>query len=192
MTDVALDPRVERTRAGALDAAMAVAIAEGWDAVNQHRVAEAANLGRATVYRHWPDRMELLRDAIRHASSRITTALETTGDVRRDLETALTLLAIGLDQFHLGTVLSGLMDRAERDPAINAIKLDVLHESLVPFRRVFEVAVDAGELRADVDVDRECATLIGPVLYRRLLTGEPLTPAFLSAVVDDFLAVNAP
>lgn len=175
-----------------MDAAMIVAITEGWDAVNQHRVAEAAGLGRATVYRHWPDRMDLLRDAVRHASSRLMVEIKVTGDVRRDLEATLGLLARGLDQQHLGVVLSGLMERAARDPDLAAIKVGILQESLVPMREVLAAAIEAGQLRPELDVDRSYAELIGPVLYRGLLSGEPLSRAFIAGVVDDFVVVNRP
>jgi len=53
----------DSTRAAILDAARQVLFDEGWEALSHQRVAEVAGVGRATVYRHWPQRLQLLQDA---------------------------------------------------------------------------------------------------------------------------------
>jgi AcrR family transcriptional regulator len=50
-----VDPRVVRTRLAVLEAATMLLRTEGPGAVTHARVAEAAGVGRATIYRHWPD-----------------------------------------------------------------------------------------------------------------------------------------
>src|ERR1700751_3109077 len=53
-------PRTDLLRPRALTAAVQLLTAEGWDAVTQPRVATQSGLGRATVYRYWPDRRQLV------------------------------------------------------------------------------------------------------------------------------------
>ena len=80
---VPVDPRVVRTRRDVLRAAIEVLIEDGWDAVTQPNVARAAGYSKATVYAHWPDRMNLLRDAFAGFGSMPHHA--PTGDLRTDL-----------------------------------------------------------------------------------------------------------
>lgn len=64
------DPRVRRTRERALRAARELLIAAGVEAVTHLSVAERSGVGRATLYRHWPDRTELLVDTMSYLVTR--------------------------------------------------------------------------------------------------------------------------
>lgn len=184
------DPRVERTRASALEAARAILIEEGWDALTQNRVAERSGLGRATVYRHWPDRLLLLNDALAAEASATTLRIPRTGNLRQDLVNTLEGFCRDLVDRNLGQVLSALVERADRDPNVRNILETLVSESLAFVREILRRAVLAGELRRDLDIDIALSELLGPIAYRRLLTREPLTWEFVRAVVDGFLAAN--
>ena len=62
--DVDVDPRVVRTRRDVLAAAREVLLEEGWEGVTVSRVADRSGYARTTLYRHWPQRLDLLRDLI--------------------------------------------------------------------------------------------------------------------------------
>ncbi|HYN56665.1 MAG TPA: helix-turn-helix domain-containing protein [Motilibacterales bacterium] len=79
-----VDPRVVRTRNDVLPVAVRVLVDEGWEAVTPSRVAKEAGYSRATVYAHWPERMDLLRDAFAHYGE-MPHYEPTTGDPRADL-----------------------------------------------------------------------------------------------------------
>jgi hypothetical protein len=57
-------PRTDLVRSHALTSAVLLLTEEGWDSVTQARVATKSGLGRATVYRYWPDRRQMVRDAV--------------------------------------------------------------------------------------------------------------------------------
>ena len=59
-----IDPRVARTRRDVLAAAREVLLEDGWERVTLARVAERSGYARTTLYRHWPQRLDLLRDLI--------------------------------------------------------------------------------------------------------------------------------
>ena len=81
--DPTVDPRVTRTRHAVLAAAREVLLDEGWEGVTLGRVAERSGYARTTLYRHWPQRLDLLRDLIREeARLAHTTPM---GDLRDDL-----------------------------------------------------------------------------------------------------------
>ena len=56
--------RTAQSREAILDAVAALIHEEGAASVTHQRVAERAGVGRATVYRHWPNPADLLADAL--------------------------------------------------------------------------------------------------------------------------------
>jgi hypothetical protein len=43
--------------------------------------------------------------------------------------------------------------------------------------------IERGELRADLDLELAVDLLLGPIYYRLLMSGEPLTTAFIDRLV---------
>jgi AcrR family transcriptional regulator len=80
----ATDPRVARTRDAVVAAVRDLVQAAGIEAVTHQRVAEVAGVGRASVYRHWPDRTHLLLDALADLPAE-TGDWSSSGDLAADL-----------------------------------------------------------------------------------------------------------
>ena len=51
----------------------------------------------------------------------------------------------------------------------------------------FRRAIDDGELPADLDLDALISQLVGPLFYRRFISRQPLTPAFVRQLVRSAL-----
>lgn len=182
---ISTDPRVERSRAAALDAARDLLKEEGWDAITQMRVADRAGIGRATVYRHWPQTAALLRDALVGLLPQFE--VQSTRDLHADLVDLLRRVGSELTG-GFGRVVVALIDRAESDPQVDAIKAEVerITASLIARRlRAAGLITSASDSGAAVD------QLLGPVLYRTLMTNRRVTTAFLDQVVAEFLSARA-
>src|SRR3546814_12955780 len=95
-----LDPRVVRTRRHVLAAARTVLVEEGWQRVTVTRVADRSGYARTTLYRHWPQRLDLLRDLITEAVHLLHTV--PTGDVRADLVAELDAFRMAITKTALG------------------------------------------------------------------------------------------
>lgn len=180
----ARDPRIARTTARVLDAVRDLLLAEGPDAITHARVADAAGVGRATLYRHWPEPMTLLREALGHARF---PAAPRTGDVHTDLVALLESLRGALVEGPLAPILASLMARAERDPRFAALCHALTSEGHAATAAVLRDGIAAGVLRADLDVERAVAALGGPVFYRAFIRRESLAHDDLLAIVDDAL-----
>lgn len=179
------DPRVRRTRRAVLDAVRAILLEEGQDAVTHLRVAERSGVGRATLYRHWPDRTRLLIEAL------VTTPRSPEpihDDLRLDLIEDLRAIRHNLVATPLAPILATLIERAEWDAELRAMKIDLVHRSGERLRRALGAAVCRGELPPDLEIDRAIARLTGPLFFRRFLSGEEIPPDLPEALVDDFLA----
>src|SRR2546429_6259341 len=64
MTSSATEPRAARSREAILAAAFDLLAREGPGAITHQRVAQQADVGRATVYRHWAAPEDLPRDVL--------------------------------------------------------------------------------------------------------------------------------
>jgi AcrR family transcriptional regulator len=182
------DPRVGRTRVTALETVRAILVEEGWEAVTHLRVAERAGLGRATIYRHWPTRLDLLVDALSQEALTIHTL--PVGDLRRDLIAELEAFRRELVQRRLGRVLTAMLDRAEWEPEVHRIKAALVDEGMSVLRQVLHAAQSRGELAEDLDIELSIAELVGPLLYQYMFSDDRVTSDPVPAVVDTFLAVN--
>lgn len=179
------DPRVDRTRAAVLAAARDLLINEGWDAVTQLRVAEAAGVGRATMYRHWPERAMILYDVL--AAEELELHFEPTEDLRGDLVEHLERLREAISDEAMARVITAMIDRAEWEEPVMDIKRRLAAQQVSFLRERILRAMADGTARDDIDADLVVAQLFGPVVYRRLVVGESVDTAFVTALVDGVL-----
>ena len=178
------DPRANRSHAVALAVARTVLVEEGWDALTHGRVAERSGLHRATIYRHFPTTMDLLYEVFAQERDRLR--FESTGDLETDLIAALSIMGREFAG-DFGRVLCALIDRADRSPEIRDLRAARGKEVLEPIRELLRSAIERGELVPDLDLNLSVAQLVGPIAFRRLISDERITPAFIRGVVDGFL-----
>jgi AcrR family transcriptional regulator len=190
MTDIGVDPRVIRTRKAVLTAAREVLFEEGWEHVTVARVAHRSGYGRATLYRHWPNRLDLLRDAIAE-EARLTHAV-LTGNTRNDLIDELDAFRRALDTTPLGHMVIAIAHQARTDPSFRELHDATRAEGTRVLRAVLEgVRVDDSS-RSGLDVDLAISMLVGPLLHRHLFDTKRLTASDIEKIVDSFLAANGP
>ncbi|WP_214403148.1 TetR/AcrR family transcriptional regulator [Pseudonocardia lacus] len=166
------DPRVTRSRAAVLAAARDLLREEGPAALTHQRVAARAGVGRATVYRHWPQPEQLLTDAMAGVS--MPFFLDPTTPVRAWLRQQLRVLADELVLPDVLAVTTSLLHGAVWQPAITERRDRLAAAMADRLRRALASAVHSGELRPAGDLDDAAALLIGPLLYRAVL--EPRRP----------------
>jgi AcrR family transcriptional regulator len=186
------DPRVERTRAAVIDAACDLLVADGPSAITHANVAAAANVSRTTVYAHWPTQADLLRDTIESLGKIPIGHHQLSGSLRPDLELLCNQIVNDLADEQRAPMIANMMERALHDPTVAAVRDEFLGAFADVFCTVIRTAVDAGELRSDIDADRSMAALLGSFLFERFMSPDRFGPDYASAVLDDFVRVNAP
>ncbi|HSY41369.1 MAG TPA: TetR/AcrR family transcriptional regulator [Polyangia bacterium] len=184
-------PRTDLLRSRALAGAVELLTEEGWDAVTQARVATQSGLGRATVYRYWPDRRDLVRDAVLSANLAVRHQMPSSGNLREDLLMELRNLRSELIDGRLATVLAALIDRAEWEPELETVKVTVSRYAGRVLHMIVSSAVATGQIATSTNPEESISLLLGPLLYRRLVSVEDLSDSFLERVVDGYLAANA-
>lgn len=186
------DPRVERTRAAVIDAASDLLVTEGPDAITHANVALAANVSRTTVYNHWPTREDLLCAAIDSVGRFTPDESNLVGPLRADLDTLCEHLIVDLIDAQRAPMIANMMERALHDDTVVAVRDAFVTLIEQAFRVAFERAIERGELRADIDVRRSFASIVGNFLYARFMSSDGFDRDYADSVLDDFVRVNAP
>lgn len=146
-------------------------------------IAARAGVSKATIYKRWTSKDRLCIDAV--ASLHIEFGPPDTGDPRRDMETlmagALRLGRQSASNRILPRLVGEMVDRTELAAAFRAAVLE-------PRRRACEIilgrAIDGGALRADADRDLAIDLLIGPIMFRRMISGAPLPDSLSRDLVE--------
>lgn len=180
-----VDPRVQRSRAAVLEAAVVVLAEHGWAGTTVEAVAERSGVAKTTIYRHWTGRDQLMLDALDGLLA--PPAIEATGDLYADLVTMACALADALEQSAWSRVLPAVTEGAERDPQVAQRVADLTGGVRLAFTRRLAAARDQGGLPSDADLGLMTHFLIDPLFVRRLLTRERSTTRFIESLVDGVL-----
>jgi AcrR family transcriptional regulator len=182
-----VDPRVTRTRRDVLLAARQVFLDEGWERVSIARVAQHSGYARTTLYRHWPTRVDLLRDLI-HEEVRLLHAAPV-GDLRSDLIAEIAAFRAALTTSGLGRMMIAVAQQARDDTELAELSSALLADGSQVLREIIATGTEARELPADLDPDLALAQLVGPVLFRFLFQSDSeVEVASVTSAVDWFLA----
>ncbi len=169
-----------------LDAALEVLAETGYDGMTIDMVAARAKAGKATLYRRWASKSELVLDAVACMKSTDVDLASPpdTGTLRGDLVALVKTPTIRESERKL-KVMAGIVSMIARDPDLAAAAQEALVEPRAAANRIiFQRAIDRGEIPADVDIDRLC--LIGPALvaYRTLMLRKPVDREFMIGNID--------
>jgi AcrR family transcriptional regulator len=181
-----LDPRVERTREAVLEAATMLLRSEGPGAVTHVRVAEAAGVGRATVYRHWPEQGDLLHDAVARKGADLTVPPPELPAHER-LALVLEELRTRLNDADAAVQFATLIAHATWDPTLRRALTQLSARGRSVIDGVLRDAIAHGELSAGTDVEVARDGVIGAFLFRRFLTDRRVDRAYLERVIDHAL-----
>jgi AcrR family transcriptional regulator len=182
-----VDPRVERSRRVILEATLDELGEIGYGAMTIESVARRAGVGKATIYRHWQGKLDLLADALETMKRPLPPPTE--GSARERIVALLEALVDTLGESRWSRCMPALIDAAARDETVQRF-----HRQFVAARRQVMVGlivegIDAGELAADLDPVLTSELLAGPIFYRRLMTGEPFPPSLARQIVDLVLPI---
>jgi AcrR family transcriptional regulator len=176
----AAEPEVEgrrpgRPRSAAADASIVQATLElllenGYRGLTMEQVRTRAGVGKATLYRRYGSKQELVAEAVRHLNQPIPRP--DTGSVREDILAIARSVIEGAARVGAATFIPRMLAEGAGDREMHAI----FYENLVAPRRaimadVLRKAIARGELRPDLDVELAIDALTGPWVYRLLISG---------------------
>jgi AcrR family transcriptional regulator len=178
-------PRSADADVAILQAALELAGEVGVRSLSMDEVASRAGVSKATIYRRWSSKEALVIDALRSAINSVDAVDH--GALGDDLRHYLRDMADRMTASR-GDVLPHLIEVACYDPAIRTSLDDWVRHRRAPLLAILDRAVQRGELAADTDLELLLDLLIGPFVYRRLLTGGPLG----DDLIERLLAIVVP
>lgn len=177
-------PRSAEARRKALEAAVAVLVADGVAGFTVEAVARRSGVAKTTIYRNWSSVDELLFDAL---DLMIEPDPEPdTGSLRDDLlSLADHLVSIPeTERRARRQVFSGLFAASVGDHRLAEVFERMVTSRCVPVESVVSRAQARGELSGDIDIRLVTDLLIGPVLFRLMFRNDTFSRSELENLVD--------
>lgn len=160
----------------------------GYPAMTMDAVAARANASKATIYRRWRNKAELVKAALDAFDADHNAEVADTGTLRGDLLAVLEALGGKASEDYLA-MIGGLVAAARHDADLAAaLREHVENEELSPFHDALRRAMDRGELPAATDVDL-VHDVAEAMILRQTQFGTGLHAAFRTRLVDDVLLV---
>lgn len=180
-----IDPRVRRTHADVGRVAGEILLAQGWDQVTHANVAAASGYAKATLYKHWPHMVDLLRTAFLHLGG--LPHGEVTGDLRTDLINEIESFRRVLIDDKLSVSMIALADRAATSPDLAKVRDHFLGEGQALLRELISRGIRSRELRPGVKVGPAADMLSGALTWRIAVMGKKVGRGYIESLVDLFL-----
>ncbi|CAL9543346.1 TetR/AcrR family transcriptional regulator [Streptomyces lavenduligriseus] len=156
----------------------------GYDALTMDAVAARTRSSKATLYRQWGGKAELVAKAVRHHKPGRAAAVDT-GSLRGDLH-ALILRADDCEMQQNSELMRGLAMTVHGNPdLLQAFREHLIEPEMADYRRVLQRAVERGEIRVDnpaLGFVRHM--MIGAFAARMMLDEQPPTRDFLLSYID--------
>ncbi|WP_045376732.1 TetR/AcrR family transcriptional regulator [Mycobacterium kyorinense] len=157
----------------------------GYDRLTVDAVAATARASKATVYRRWPSKAELVLAAFIEGVRQVAVPPET-GTLRGDLLRLGEVICQEVGQ-NAGTIRAVLVE-VSRNPALNEVmQHQFIEQRKALMRHVLREAVDRGEIQEAAISDELWDLLPGYLIFRSVLPTRPPTAETVQTLVDDVI-----
>jgi AcrR family transcriptional regulator len=158
---------------------------EGYDGLTVDAVAATARASKATVYRRWPTKAELVLAAFIEGVRQVAVAPET-GTLRGDLLQMGEVICEHA-RTHASTMRAVLVE-VSRNPALNDVmQHQFLDQKKALFEHVLGQAVERGEINAAAITEDLWDLMPGYLIFRSIWSGRGPTRRTVEALVDDVM-----
>jgi AcrR family transcriptional regulator len=184
-------PRSEEARLAILRSTLKLLGENGFPELSIEAVAAHAGVGKATVYRWWPNKAVLIADAFVSSTTRAL-HFPDSGSVRKDMSQQMRQL-VKIFRSRRGRIVAAILGGGQSDPdLIAAFRERFLrprrHEAYATLRR----GIQRGELRQGADLDLLLDALYGPIYMRFLIRHDNLNPVFVDHLCELVLGGASP
>ena len=172
------------SRDGVIRAAILRLLADvGYGALTMDAVASEAGVGKATIYRRWRTKQDLVVDTISDLN-RAEAAPPDTGSVEGDLREMMHQM-VALIGGPTGAATLSLLSTMPHQPALaEAFRNGPLAVWRDSYDRIWERAEERGEVRPGLSRSIVAESTSAMLVQRWLLTGEPVDEAYADEVLE--------
>jgi len=174
-------PRSEKARKAVIQSTLELLMSSGFNDLNIESVAARAGVGKATVYRWWPNKAELViaafisvvEEQLRFSSS---------GPFEKAIHDQMKNW-VPVYRSPLGQVITTVIGAGQSEPEImEAFRKYWVEPRRHEARESLRLAIKEGRIHSGLDPDTIIDLFYGPLYLRLLITNAPLTPAYVDLV----------
>ena len=176
------DPRIARTRQHAMEATLELLAESGLQGCTFETISERSGVARSTLYRHWDNKSELLKDALR--GQVIERVAPDTGNLRDDMLTAMLELGHALQHTIWGAMVAQLMAAASIDADVAEIQEAASDYHVQIESSIIRRAIDRGEIADTIDPEHTALLFSAPIFYRHLFNRQTTDAKWITAHID--------
>jgi AcrR family transcriptional regulator len=172
-----------------LAAALDVLAETGYHGMTIDMVARRAKAGKATLYRRWPSKAELVIDAVvgMRKSNFPASELADTGSLRGDLIATIQPHSIE-DGDRKFQIMAGILAMISQAPELaEAANTAIIQPRIQANLLLMQRAIDRGEISADCDIQTLSLVTPGMIAHRVLILRKPVDREFLISLIDGVL-----
>src|SRR5579862_5786068 len=174
-------PRSEQARQAILRSTLQLLGEKGFSDLSIEDVAGRAAVGKATVYRWWPNKGALIADAFANSTTR-KLHFPDTGSVGRDISQQMRQL-VKVFRGPRGRIVAAILAGGQSDKElISAFRERFLWPRRQEAYATLQRGIRRGELRKNIDMDLLLDSLYGPIYMRFLIRHDSLTPEFVDGL----------
>lgn len=166
-----------------LEVALEQLAAHGYERLSVPEVAALAGLNKTSVYRRWPTKADLVREALGASMGHAEEVLDS-GDLRADL-LALARTAVAFVESPLGLAVLRTLLAEGANPEVRGLAAAMIQQQGVQGPgAIFARAIARGELARSTDVRLVLTTVAGAIMHRILIEQSAVTEDFLMRLID--------
>ncbi|MVX66392.1 TetR family transcriptional regulator [Clostridium chromiireducens] len=176
-------PRSEKTKNAVLSAAYDLLLENGFGAVTIEKIAERAEVSKATIYKWWPNKAAVVMDAFFDAAV-VRLPVPDTGSVISDMIIQVKNLAKFLLSRE-GKVINDIIAEGQSDQKLAETYRTVYFKPRrLDSRYILERGILRGELNKDLNIELVMDLIFGPLFYRILITGDVVDNEFIDNMIN--------
>jgi AcrR family transcriptional regulator len=179
-------PRSEEARRKTLTTVVELIVERGVASLSIEEVAARSGVAKTTIYRRWPERASLIIDAVRTTFEHI--GIPDTGSLRGDLDEYFGGVIRADLTGPAGKIMPCIIDAASRDPEIETLLHRIGVERQQPILTIVARAQGRGELPDELDPVIVFGTIVGPIVFRKVVQRQPIDAGYVSACLDVAIA----
>ena len=188
-------PRSAEADTSIMEATLELIVEEGIAGLSVESIAARAGVGKATIYRRWAGKDEVIEDALSSLNDALPEIPEA-DNVRDQLVLMVEQIRMKSLETCSGRLMPRMMSYSTQHPDLfKTYFTTVVEPRRERYRAVLRDGVASGELRADLDVELAATLVAAPMIYMHLMQaglGAP-RPGTSEALVDLVLGgIGAP
>jgi AcrR family transcriptional regulator len=172
-----------------LNAAIDILAECGYDGMTMGMIASRAKAGKATVYRRWNSKEELILDAVAHLKRAQVDKenLPDTGTLRGDMLALFKMQSVEESERNM-RVMAGVASLLLQNPQLADLGDAAIIEPWTDINRLLiQRALDRGEISESADIHAASQLIPSMAAYRALIQRKPFDVQFLTMMIDGLL-----